>query len=90
MSAWDLAHHECNGLKLMPIARGIAPGISNSSAAADVASPHVLQSLDDDADMILFSVVGDGGLPGDEGRAPLRGGFEESQTDAPYWATWGF
>jgi hypothetical protein len=74
----------------MPIARTIAPSAASGRGgkAARASSAPFLGSLDEDAEMILFTVGNRGELPGEYSGRPLRP--EEEQPEPPYWATWGF
>jgi hypothetical protein len=74
----------------MPIARTIAPSAASGRGgkAARASSAPFLGSLDEDAEMILFTVGNRGELPGEYSGRPPR--LEDEQPESPYWATWGF
>jgi hypothetical protein len=74
----------------MPIERTIAPsaalgrgGTAVSSRAASVFGP-----LGEDAEISLFAEGNRGELPGEYSRRPQF--LEETESESPYWATWGF
>ncbi len=75
----------------MPIARTIAPSAASGRGGkpAQAAAAPVIGSLDEDAEMILFTVGNRGELPGEYTGRPLLP-IEENEPESPYWATWGF
>ena len=55
----------------------------------DSAVDQVAHSQEDEADAILFSVAGVGGLPAHGDASAYQDGYMESEAEAePYWATW--
>ena len=71
----------------MPIARTLAPSAA-SGRGGKAAHASSAPMLDEDAEIILFTVGNRGELPGEYSGRPLR--LEEEQPESPYWATWGF
>lgn len=76
-------------IELMPSARSSASAPQLESRGLDERpSGSLFGGLDLDAEIMLFSDAGRGELPGEQGRR-ARLGFDD-ETEAPYWATWGF
>jgi hypothetical protein len=75
----------------MPVERTIAPIAASGRGGkpARAAAAPVIGALDEDAEMVLFTVGNRGELPGEYSQRPLRP-LEEDQPQPPYWATWGF
>ena len=76
----------------MPSARTIAPSAASGRGGkpAQASSAPVIGTLDESAEMLLFTVGNRGELPGEYPRRPHQPYLADDEPESPYWATWGF